>query len=111
MRENEQAVQFYKEAIKYAPQDLLLMAALAKLHMQMNAMELCQQVCAQILQVESKNEAASVMMADLSFRKVSRWLLRLSLKILKIIWFNNPLLISHARWTLRVPPTTFRNCC
>lgn len=70
VRENEQAVQFYKEAIKYAPQDSLLLAALAKLHMQMNAMDHCQQVCGQILQMDSQNEAASVIMADLSFRKV-----------------------------------------
>lgn len=73
VRENQQAVQHYKEAIKCAPQDLGLLAALAKLHMQRSAMEQCQQVCGQILQVDSKNEAASVMMADLSFRKVSCW--------------------------------------
>lgn len=70
VRENDKAVQYYKEAIKYAPQDLGLLAALAKLHMQRNGMEQCQQVCGQILQIDNKNEAASVMMADLSFRKV-----------------------------------------
>lgn len=71
VRESEQAIQYYKEAIKYAPSDVVLMAALAKVYMQRNAMEQCQQVCAQILQVDSKNEAASVIMADLSFRRVS----------------------------------------
>lgn len=71
VRDNDQAVQFYKEAIKSAPQDVVLLTALAKLHMQMNVMDQCQQVCGQILQMDSTNEAASVMMADLSFRKVS----------------------------------------
>lgn len=70
VRENDQAVLYYKEAIKFAPQDLVLFAALARLHLQMNNMEQCQQVCGQMLQMDSKNEAASVMMADLSFRKV-----------------------------------------
>lgn len=63
-------MQYYKESIKYAPQDMTLKASLAKLHMQMNNMEQCQQVCGEILQVDSKNEAASVIMADLSFRRV-----------------------------------------
>lgn len=49
---------------------MTLKASLAKLHMQMNNMEQCQQVCGEILQVDSKNEAASVIMADLSFRRV-----------------------------------------
>lgn len=70
VRENDQAVLYYKEAIKFAPQDLILFAALARLHLQMNNMEQCQQVCGQMLQMDTKNEAASVMMADLSFRKV-----------------------------------------
>lgn len=71
LRENDQAIQYYKEAIKYAPSDVVVMGALAKLYMQRSAMEQCQQVCGQMLQVDSKNEAASVMMADLSFRRVS----------------------------------------
>lgn len=38
--------------------------------MQMNSMDLCRDTCLQVLQIDSNNEAASVMMADLSFRKV-----------------------------------------
>lgn len=71
LRENDQAIQYYKEAIKFASQDVVLLGSLAKLYLQMNWMDQCQQVCGQILQLDSKNEAASVMMADLSFRKVS----------------------------------------
>lgn len=70
LRENNEAVKYYKEAIKHTPDDISLQVALARLFMQMNGMDQCQQVCDQILQVDSKNEAASVMMADLSFRKV-----------------------------------------
>lgn len=36
----------------------------------MNEMDKCQQTCANILQADPNNEAASVMMADLSFRRV-----------------------------------------
>lgn len=70
LRDNEQAVQHYKEALKYTPHDTIILASLARLYMQINNMDLCQQTCAQILQVDPQNEAASVMMADLSFRKV-----------------------------------------
>lgn len=34
LRENEMAVQHYKEALKYSPDDILILAALARLLMQ-----------------------------------------------------------------------------
>uniref|UniRef100_A0A336M386 CSON011277 protein n=1 Tax=Culicoides sonorensis TaxID=179676 RepID=A0A336M386_CULSO len=74
LRDNVQAIHHYKEALRFSPQDLTIMAALARLHMQVNEMDQCQRICAQILEQEtsdpSEHEAASVMMADLSFRKM-----------------------------------------
>lgn len=37
----------------------------------MNYLDMCQQVSTTILSLESENEIASVMMADIAFRKVS----------------------------------------
>lgn len=36
----------------------------------MNYLDLCQQTCASLLKLDPDNEAASVMMADIAFRKV-----------------------------------------
>lgn len=37
----------------------------------MNNLELCQQTCAMLLKANPDNEVASVMMADIAFRKVN----------------------------------------
>ena len=34
LRDNQQAIQHYREAFKYAGEDLVIMASLARLHMQ-----------------------------------------------------------------------------
>lgn len=70
VRDNDQAIHHYKEAIKFSPQDTTQQASLAKLYMQLNNMQECQNVCALILDVDPNNEGASIMMADLSFRRV-----------------------------------------
>lgn len=70
IRDNDQAVHHYKEAIKYSPQDPTIICALAKLYMQMNDNDQCQQTCGMILEIDPNNEVASVMMADLSFRRM-----------------------------------------
>lgn len=70
LRDNYQAVVHYKEALRYSPDDLKIMTPLARLQMQINNIAECQQICSMILKIEPNNEAASVMMADLSFRKV-----------------------------------------
>lgn len=70
LRDNDQAIQHYKDALKSTPDDLIIMAALARLYMQVNNMEQCQHTCHTILGIDANNEAASVMMADLSFRQV-----------------------------------------
>lgn len=70
LRDNNQALAYFKECLKYTPNDIDTLAALARLYMQINGMDLCRDTCMQILHIDSNNEAASVMMADLSFRKV-----------------------------------------
>ncbi|XP_058826203.1 tetratricopeptide repeat protein 21B-like [Topomyia yanbarensis] len=71
LRDNDQAIHHYKEALKLTPDDTSLLAALARSYMQVNNMDQCQAICAEILQHDSNNEAASVMMADLSFRRMN----------------------------------------
>lgn len=36
----------------------------------MNALELCQQTCGAILDIDNENEEASLLMADIAFHKV-----------------------------------------
>lgn len=71
LRDNHQAITHYKEALKYSPDDIKIITALARLHMQVNNTMDCQTMCTKILKIDPNNEAASVMMADLSFRGVS----------------------------------------
>lgn len=70
MKNKDQAVSYYKEGLVISPNNVLILVALAKLYMQMNHLELCQQTCNAILRIQPDNEAASVMMADIAFRKV-----------------------------------------
>lgn len=71
LRDNQQAIVHYHEALKYSPNDLKDMTALARLYMQVNNVTECQEMCAMLLKFDVSNEAASVMMADLSFRRVN----------------------------------------
>ncbi|XP_055541465.1 tetratricopeptide repeat protein 21B-like [Wyeomyia smithii] len=70
LRDNEQAVHHYHEALKIMPGDVNVLVALARAYMQVANMDQCQLICAEILQKEPNNEAASVMMADLCFRRM-----------------------------------------
>lgn len=70
VRDNEQAILHYKEAIKFSPQDTAQQASLAKLFMQLNRMQDCQNICALILDNDPNDESAQIMMADLSFRRM-----------------------------------------
>lgn len=70
IRDNDQAIQHYKEAIKFSPQDITQQAALAKLYMQLNRMQECQNICALILDNDPNDESAQICMADLSFRRM-----------------------------------------
>lgn len=64
------AITNFRECYKYTPNDLEILVSLAKLQMKSKEMEMCRNTCMQILQMDTNNEAASVMMADLSFKKV-----------------------------------------
>lgn len=70
IRDNEQAILHYKEAIKFSPQEITQQASLAKLYMQLNRMQECQNICAMILDNDPNDESAQIMMADLSFRRM-----------------------------------------
>lgn len=71
LRDINRAINCYKEVLKYLPDDLKGMTSLARLYMQVNDINGCQAICSSILKIDNSNEAASVMMADLSFRQVS----------------------------------------
>lgn len=71
LRDNHQAVSHYHEALKYTPEDIKIITALARLCMQVNNVMDCQAMCTKILKMDPNNETASVMMADLSFRGVN----------------------------------------
>lgn len=71
LRDINRSINCHKEVLKYSPDDLNAMTSLARLYMQVNDINSCQAICSSILKVDTNNEAASVMMADLSFRQVS----------------------------------------
>ncbi|KAL9694786.1 hypothetical protein quinque_014071 [Culex quinquefasciatus] len=56
IRDNEQAIHHYKEALKITPNEIGLLAALARTYMQVNNMDQCQATCATILQNDPNNE-------------------------------------------------------
>lgn len=70
IKNNEMAITNFRECFKYTPNDLEILVSLAKLQMKSKEMDMCRNTCLQILQIDNNNEAASVLMADLSFRKV-----------------------------------------
>ncbi|XP_069686948.1 tetratricopeptide repeat protein 21B-like [Periplaneta americana] len=70
LRDHDAAIRFYKEALAYSPDDTSTLVDLARLYMQVNDLEQCQMSCMTLLKADANNEAATVMMADLAFRKV-----------------------------------------
>lgn len=71
LRDNQQALIHYKEAVKFSPDDIKVMAAIARIYMQLNQIRECEDICASILKSDANNEVALVIMADISFRNVS----------------------------------------
>ncbi|KAM6161377.1 tetratricopeptide repeat protein 21A [Erethizon dorsatum] len=63
------AVQSYKDALSYSPTDNKVVLELARLSLLQGYLDLCEQHCAVLLQTDQTHETASVMMADLMFRK------------------------------------------
>ncbi|KAJ3592050.1 hypothetical protein NHX12_007180, partial [Muraenolepis orangiensis] len=65
----ERAVTFYKEALVYCERDRKVMLELSRLYLTLDDLEACQRQCGAILDTDSYNEDATLMMADLMFRK------------------------------------------
>ncbi|XP_027210397.1 tetratricopeptide repeat protein 21B-like isoform X1 [Penaeus vannamei] len=68
-REFDQAIRLYKEALQYDPEHAPTLLALAKLYMQINDLDQCQYTCMTLLRSDKENDSATVMMADLSYRR------------------------------------------
>ncbi|XP_054888244.1 tetratricopeptide repeat protein 21B [Poeciliopsis prolifica] len=65
----ERAVKFYKEALVYCETDRKVMLELARLYLTLDEVDLCQHQCSEILKNDNFNEDATLMMADINFRK------------------------------------------
>uniref|UniRef100_A0AAY4BBA0 Tetratricopeptide repeat domain 21B n=1 Tax=Denticeps clupeoides TaxID=299321 RepID=A0AAY4BBA0_9TELE len=65
----ERAVKFYKEALVYCESDSKVMLELARLYLALDDVDACQQQCSVLLKNDQVNESATLMMADLMFRK------------------------------------------
>ncbi|KAK8788407.1 hypothetical protein V5799_021812 [Amblyomma americanum] len=63
------AARFYKQALSYDSSNIEVLLALAKLEMTSNNLEPAKQYCNTVLQLEKENDTATLMMADLMFRK------------------------------------------
>lgn len=70
VRDFDGAIGHFKDALQQKPTDVNALLSLAKLYMQINDLDKCAQSCTTLLTADPNNEAASVMMADLAFRKV-----------------------------------------
>ncbi|KAL0963799.1 hypothetical protein UPYG_G00313730 [Umbra pygmaea] len=69
LRGYERAVKFYKEALVYCESDSKVMLELARLYLSLDDVDGCQQQCSVLLKNDQNNEDATLMMADLMFRK------------------------------------------
>ncbi|XP_047456224.1 tetratricopeptide repeat protein 21B [Mugil cephalus] len=65
----ERAVKFYKEALVYCETDRKVMLELARLYLTLDEADACQEQCSVILKNDQFNEDATLMMADIMFRK------------------------------------------
>uniref|UniRef100_A0A7N8X3X2 Tetratricopeptide repeat domain 21B n=1 Tax=Mastacembelus armatus TaxID=205130 RepID=A0A7N8X3X2_9TELE len=65
----ERAVKFYKEALVYCETDRKVMLELARLYLTLDEVDACQEQCSVILKNDQFNEEATLMMADIMFRK------------------------------------------
>ncbi|XP_036594734.1 tetratricopeptide repeat protein 21A isoform X2 [Trichosurus vulpecula] len=68
-RDYPKAVKAYKDALSYSPIDNKVMLELAQLYLIQGDLDACEHHCAILLQSDQSHETASVMMADLMFRK------------------------------------------
>ncbi|XP_074652535.1 tetratricopeptide repeat protein 21B-like [Tubulanus polymorphus] len=68
-REYDKAIKSYKEALTYMENDSKIMLELARLYLLTEDLDSCQHQCMTLLKADTENDAATVMMADLMFRK------------------------------------------
>nr|XP_012311059.1 tetratricopeptide repeat protein 21A isoform X4 [Aotus nancymaae] len=68
-KEYDKAERAYEDALSYLPTDNKVMLELAQLHLLQGHLDLCEQHCAILMQTDQSHETASVLMADLMFRK------------------------------------------
>ncbi|XP_013391055.1 tetratricopeptide repeat protein 21B [Lingula anatina] len=68
-RDYEKAIKYYKEALVYNENDEKVAIELARLYMLTDDLNACQHQLMALLKNEKQNDAATVMMADLMFRK------------------------------------------
>ncbi|KAM9033190.1 tetratricopeptide repeat protein 21B isoform 3-T3 [Sarcophilus harrisii] len=68
-RDYEKSIKFYKEALVHCETDSKAMLELARLYLALDDPVACQRHCALLLKNDQDNEAATMMMADLMFRK------------------------------------------
>ncbi len=59
----------YPQSLQFDPDDETAMCALAKLYLGVDDLDQCQYMCMTLLRSDADNEEATVMMADLAFRK------------------------------------------
>ncbi|RKO89847.1 tetratricopeptide repeat domain 21B, partial [Blyttiomyces helicus] len=71
MREPEKALGYYNEAIQYYPLQKKSMLALCKLYMAKGDLTSAQTQCTTMLRMDVANEEATMMIADINFRKNS----------------------------------------
>ncbi|KAK9499031.1 hypothetical protein O3M35_003547 [Rhynocoris fuscipes] len=69
-RDYKQAIDLYKKALHYTPNDSALHIALVKLYMQVDDWSNCEDACKAILSREPENEPALLTTADLALRRV-----------------------------------------
>ncbi|KAJ8866732.1 hypothetical protein PR048_032593 [Dryococelus australis] len=70
VRDHSLAVRYYKEALNFTADNPDTLLPLARLYMQVNDLDNCQATCTTLQKADTNNEAATVMLADLAFRKV-----------------------------------------
>ncbi|CAH2281962.1 tetratricopeptide repeat 21A [Pelobates cultripes] len=68
-KDYEKALKCYKEAMTYTETDGKVMLELSHLYLKMNDVDSCEQQCRALFMDPNYNEAASMMMADIMFRK------------------------------------------
>ena len=69
LRQHDQALAFYNEALKHDETSERAMIAVARLHLARGELDSCQQQCMALIRVDPGNEAATMMLADVMFRR------------------------------------------